>query len=316
MVELDLGTPPVATHLMATSTVALMFQVGARTLGTIPKRLVRLSLSLADVLAGTQPELPPLPSDADGYLVTSLPETRLAGLIDRHVMALVRQRYSRYHVDLAAGEAAWLSGLSSTARTGIKRKAKKLAAANDGLLDVRRYHRAEQFATFYPLARRVSAKTYQEKLLGSGLPADPASVRALSALAEEDGLRAWLVFLQDAPIAYLCCTADGDTLRYTYVGHDPVHSALSPGAVLQVEALRDLFAEGRFARFDFTEGEGQHKRQFSSAGTACVDVLLLRPTLANRSTLLALRTFDAAIALAKRAATVPLVDRLAKKIRR
>ncbi|MBC3943220.1 GNAT family N-acetyltransferase [Sphingomonas albertensis] len=294
----------------------LKFQIGARTLATIPRRLVCVSFSLDAVLAATPPILPPLPGDADGYLVTSLPATMLAGL-DRHgLLAFVRQRYVRYHVDLAAGEAAWLAGLSGSARSGIKRKAKKLAAANGGALDIRRYHDAAAFADFHPLARAVSATTYQEKLLGSGLPDDVASVRHLESLAGEDRLRAWLAFIAGVPVAYLCCTADGKSLCYTYVGHDPAHNELSPGAVLQVEAMRDLFADGRFARFDFTEGEGQHKRQFSTGGTACVDVLLLRPTLGNRATVAALRGFDSAIALAKRAATHPALTKLAKKIRR
>ena len=69
----------------------------------------------------------------------------------------------------------------------------------------------------------------------------------------------------------------GDTVIYAHVGHDPAFNDLSPGAVLQLEAMRDLFDEGGFARFDFTEGEGQHKRQFATGGVACVDLLLLRP---------------------------------------
>ncbi len=298
----------------------LKFQIGARTVATIPRRLVRVSFSLDAVLAARAPILPPLPDDADGYLVTSLPEPMpepmLAGL-DRHgLLAFVRQRYVRYHVDLAAGEAAWLAGLSGSARSGIKRKAKKLAAANGGMLDIRRYHDAAAFADFHPLARAVSATTYQEKLLGSGLPDGPESVRHLASLAAKDGLRAWLLFIAGTPVAYLCCTADGESLCYTYVGHDPSHNDLSPGAVLQVEAMRELFAERRFARFDFTEGEGQHKRQFSTGGTACVDVLLLRRTLANRATVAALRGFDSAIASAKRAATHPVLAKLAQNIRR
>ncbi|RMB34221.1 acetyltransferase (GNAT) family protein [Sphingomonas sp. PP-F2F-G114-C0414] len=302
-----------------TPRIALKFQVGARTLATIPRRLVRVAFSLDAVLApaatATGLVLPPLPDDADGYLVTSLPEPMLAGLDRRGLLAFVRQRYVRYHVDLAAGEAAWLAGLSGSARSGIKRKAKKLAAANGGVLDIRRYHDAEAFAAFHPLARAVSTTTYQEKLLGSGLPDDVVSVRHLGSLAAQGGLRAWLLFIAGTPAAYLCCTADGESLCYTYVGHDPVHNDLSPGAVLQVEAMRELFAGRRFARFDFTEGEGQHKRQFSTAGTACVDVLLLRRTLANRATVAALQGFDSAIASAKRAATHPALAKLAQNIR-
>lgn len=294
----------------------LKFQIGARTLATITRRLVRVSFSLDAVLAATAPILPRLPDDADGYLVTSLPEPMLAGLDDHGLLAFVRQRYRRYHADLSAGEAAWLAGLSGSARSGIKRKAKKLAAANGGALDIRRYHDAAAFADFHPLARAVSATTYQEKLLGSGLPDDAASVRHLQSLAAQDGLRAWLLFIAGVPVAYLCCTADGESLCYTYVGHDPAHSELSPGSVLQVEAMRELFAEGRFARFDFTEGEGQHKRQFSTGGTACVDVLLLRRTPGNRGTVAALRTFDATVTAAKRVAAHPALTGLAKKIRR
>jgi len=305
---------------MMTPRIALKFQVGARTLATIPRRLVRVAFSLDAVLAVTATAtgaiLPPLPDDADGYMVTSLPEPMLAGLDRRGLLAFVRQRYVRYHVDLAAGEAAWLAGLSGSARSGIKRKAKKLAEANGGALDIRRYHDAAAFADFHPLARAVSATTYQEKLLGSGLPDDAASVCHLESLAEQDRLRAWLMFIADTPVAYLCCTADGESLCYTYVGHDPAHNDLSPGAVLQVEAMRELFAGRRFARFDFTEGEGQHKRQFSTEGTACVDVLLLRPTLANRATVAVLRGFDSAIASAKRAATHPALAKLAQNIRR
>lgn len=300
----------------AVQRLPLKFQIGARTLATIWKRLVRVPFSLDAVLAATRPILPPLPDEADGYLVTSLPETMLAGLDGQGLLAFVRQRYTRYHVDLSAGEAAWLAGLSGSARSGIKRKAKKLASANGGALDVRGYHDADAFAQFHPLARAVSATTYQEKLLGSGLPEDAGSVRHLHSLAEEDRLRAWLLFLDGAPIAYLCCTADGESLRYDHVGHDPAHNDLSPGALLQVEALRELFTEARFARFDFTEGEGQHKRQFSTDGIACVDVLLLRPTRANRATVTALRTFDRAMASAKRVATHPMLRRLTNKIRR
>ncbi|WP_380781843.1 GNAT family N-acetyltransferase [Sphingomonas sp. R86520] len=320
---MDIGTSAIAAALIiphaATEMASLRFQVGARTLWAIQRRLVRLSYTLDDVLIGTVPALPILPRDAQGYLVTSMPEALLpdlTALSGKSLLGSVRQRYTRYHIDLSAGAAAWLAGLSANARSGIRRKAKKLAAANGGLLDIRRYHDADAFAVFHPLARKVSATTYQEKLLESGLPDDGGSVRHLVSLAKQDRLRAWLLFLDGTPIAYLCCTAEHSALLYTHVGHDPAHDDLSPGAVLQVEALRDLFTEQDFARFDFTEGEGQHKRQFSTGGTACVDVVLLRRTLANRATLAALRTFDRTIAYAGRAATHAKLKRIADKIRR
>ena len=290
--------------------VALKFQVGARTLASVRRRLVRIGLSLDEVLAGHVPALPA--SDGDGYLVTSLPvdlAERVRG--ERHV-TMVRQRYTRFYTDLTIGHDAWLAGLSGAARATLKRKTKKAAAAG---MEVRAYRTAEAFADFHPLARAVSARTYQERLLDAGLPEDAASVAHLAALAADDRLRAWLLRIDGAPVAYLCCTAQGSALRYDHVGHDPAWSDLSPGTVLHAAAMRDLF-DDRFARFDFTEGEGQHKRQFATAGVACVDLLLLRPTLANRATLAALAAFDGAMAHAKRAARHPRVAALAKRVRR
>jgi hypothetical protein len=319
-----------------TAVLPLKFQVGARTLAAIPRRLVRVPLALADVLAGRAPKLPPLGDDAHGYLITSLPADQLSAVSADGFVAHVRQHYTRYFVDLAAGEDAWLAVLSGNTRSGLKRKAKKLASMPG--FAVRRFRDADEVAAFHPLARAVSATTYQERLLDSGLPTDPAPLLRLATdeqlagltvelietraalhadpLAAADRLRAWLLEVEGVPIAYLCCSADGDTLRYDQVGHDPAHAALSPGTVLQVKAMRDLFAERRFARFDFTEGEGQHKRQLATGGVACVDVLLLRSTIANRLALAALGAFDASMARAKHAAAHPLLARIAKKVRR
>ena len=86
--------------------------------------------------------------------------------------------------------------------------------------------------------------------------------------------------------------------------------------MLQIEALALLFAEQRFAWFDFTEGEGQHKRTLASGGVACRDLLLLRPTLANRAAVLAVGGFDGAMALAKRWAQAPALAGIAKRVRR
>ena len=290
--------------------VALKFQVGARTLASVSRQLTRVALSLDDVLAGAAPVLPA--AGRDGYLVTSLPDAFADAVRGDGLFAVVRQRYTRFYTDLTIGHDAWLAGLSGSARSTLKRKAKKAEAAG---VEVRAYRTADDLAAFYPLARAVSAKTYQERLLDAGLPEDAASVAHLHALAAADGVRAWLLLIGGEPAAYLCCTVQGSALRYDHVGHDPALNDVSPGTVLQAAAMKALF-DDRFARFDFTEGEGQHKRLFSTGGVDCVDLLLLRPTLANRATLAALTAFDGAMARAKRATRHPMLAALAKRVRR
>jgi hypothetical protein len=54
-------------------TVALKFQIGARTLGAITRHLVRIPYSLDDILAHARLDMSLLPKGADGYLVRPCP---------------------------------------------------------------------------------------------------------------------------------------------------------------------------------------------------------------------------------------------------
>ena len=298
---------------MTATAVPLKAQVGARTLFTVQRRLVRVPLSLADALAARCPALPPLDVQADGYLVTALPEEHAGALREAHpsLIAVVRQRYTRYHADLTRGAEGWWAALSSNTRSTLKRKAKRA-----GAVTVHRYRTPDELAAFHAVARGIAAKTYQERLLGAGLPDTPAFRQTMLALAAADSVRAWTLDVAGVPAAYLYCPVRGGDVIYEYVGHDPEFAALSVGTLLHVEAMRDLADEARFARFDFTEGEGQHKRSLSTGGVPCVDLLLLRRTLTNRVLVAGLTGFDRAVDVAKAGVARFGLGDLARRVRR
>jgi len=296
----------------------LKFEIGARTLMAVQRSLARVPLSLDEAREGRLPALVTAADLRDGYLVTSLPEDRQAAMIyaSGGMLPFVRQRYTRYWADLAGSFDDWFAGLSSNTRQQLRRKARKIAAESGGDLDVRAFRTPDEMEAFHDVARRISLRTYQERLLGSGLPDSPEFIAHMLGQAAAGQVRAWLLHVAGEPAAYLYCPIAGDNLIYAYVGHDPAFNDLSPGAVLQLEAMRDLFDEGRFARFDFTEGEGQHKRQLANGGVACVDLLLLRPSLANRLTTVALGSFNRGVAGAKHVVHAAGLERLAKRVRR
>lgn len=304
--------------MTSVAAAALNFRIGARTVLRVKRRMVPVGIGLDAAREGRLPPLPPLPGDAQGYIVTSLPEERLEAMTyaSGGMIGFVRQRYTRYFADLTGTYDAYLAGLSSNARQGVKRKAKKVAQISGGKLDVRRYRTPAELQAFHGIARGIAVNTYQEKLMGEGLPGTPEFVRTMLEKAAADEVRAWLLYIGDVPAAYLYCPALGETLIYEYVGHDPAFNELSPGAVLQMEAFRDLFEEGRFARFDFTEGEGQHKRQYSTGGVACLDLLLLRPSLANRVAIAALGSFNRAVASGKALTEAVGLEKFSKRLRR
>lgn len=296
----------------------LKFQIGARTLMAIQRSLVRVPLTLDDVLADRAPVLPLLPRSAHGYSVTSLPLSQRGAVIAASggMIAFERQRYTRYHADLTIGFEAWMAQMSANARSQLKRKAKRVAAESGGALDVRRYRTPQELEAFHDIARRISMRTYQERLLGGGLPDTSEFLDEMVRMAVAGRVRAWLLFIGGEPAAYLYCPVTGGDVRYEHVGHDPAFNDHSPGSVLMMEAMRDLYAEGNLSRFDFTEGEGQHKRQMATAGVECCDLLLLRPSLANRVTTLALGGFNAGVKGAKAVVGRLGLGGVAKRVRR
>ena len=303
---------------MTAAPLPLRFQIGARTLMAVQRQLVRVPLSLEEAMEGRLPVLPTLDRSAHGYAITSLPADRRDAMAfaGGGMIAFVRQHYTRHYIDLTIGFDAYQASLSGNTRSTIKRKTRKVAEFSGGTLDIRRFRTPDEMTTFHDIARRISLRTYQERLLGSGLPDDDGFLRQMYSGAAANSVRAWLLYVAGEPAAYLYCPVQGGVVRYDHVGHDPAFNDLSPGAVLQMAALGDLFAEGRFSRFDFTEGDGQHKRQFATGGVACIDMLLLRASLVNRLTTVALGGFDRSMALGKRATQKLGLEKIAKRIRR
>jgi CelD/BcsL family acetyltransferase involved in cellulose biosynthesis len=278
----------------------LPFRVGPRTLARVHRRLVRVTMPLEQAIAGAELTLPGLPPRADGYYLRAVPEVQASRLGQASGMrAFVRQSYPRHYADLGLGWDAYLATFSAKTRSSLKRKTRKLAEHCGGSLDLRAYRTPAEIADFYCEARAVSALTYQERLLDAGLP---DALDEMQALAERDQVRGFLLFAHGRAIAYLYAPGAGHALRYEHLGYDPAFADWSPGSVLQLEAMRTLMGEGRFGWFDFTEGDGQHKRTFATGSIPSVDLLLLRPTVANLAAGAALTGLDRAVSFAKRIA--------------
>lgn len=277
---------------------AIDFTLGSRRLLSVARQLSTWAFSLDDVLAGA---LPPTPDGGrDGVRVLSAPTDRLSEVSARFpgFIAGGRQDYRRHYIDMAGGFEAYMARFSGKTRSTLRRKARKLADEAGGYT-VSEHRSPAEIEAFLAAALPLSAKTYQARLLDAGLPEDPAARRAMLEAAEADRMRAFLLHAGGAPVAYLSLPVTGATLVYAHLGYDPEWARLSPGTVLQMDALERLFAEQRYRWFDFTEGEGAHKAMFGTHSAACTSLVLLEPTLANRTLLGARAGFDAGVSGAK-----------------
>jgi len=295
--------PPIAR-------VTIDFTIGARRIAGVERSLSTWRFSLVDVLAaGSGCPLPACPEPGpDGLRVLSAPQAAVPAIKSRFAgfLAGSRQDYPRHYIDMgpagAADFAAYMARFSGKTRSTLRRKARKLAGEAGGMR-ISEHRSPREIEDFLALALPLSARTYQARLLDAGLPDTPEARRAMLEAAEADRMRCFLLHAgtgSDArAIAYLALPVEGRTIAYAHVGHDPDWARLSPGTVLQMEALERLYAEERFSHFDFTEGDGAHKAMFATDCVPSASFVLLRPTAANRALIAARGGFDAAVAGAR-----------------
>ncbi|MBF0613197.1 MAG: GNAT family N-acetyltransferase [Magnetococcales bacterium] len=253
----------------------LKFQIGDLILWHFPLQVAVVQVTLPMLLQeGQQPVTADLEGTNHGVLVRSTPWTATTTLTrEPGGWCYVMGRYQRHAVALQGSFDDYLGSFSAKSRATLRRKVRRFAALSNGEIHWQCYRSEEEMATFLHLARPLAARTYQATLLGAALPTDEAFTRSCLAAAKEGRAWGFLLFHEEEPVAYLYCPQEDGVLLYHYVGHDASLAAWSPGTVLHYLALQRLFAEPTALWFDFTEGEGEHKRLFATHSFPCANVL-------------------------------------------
>ena len=197
------------------------------------------------------------------------------------LIVYIPERYNRFYTRLDQSFEDYKKSFKSKTRSGIQRKVNKFRKLCEGEIDFRVYASANEMQEFLEHATTLSNKTYQTKLLDAGLPTEQEYQAHVLHMAEQNKIRAFLLFKQEKPVSYLLLDAVGDTLVYRYLGYDPAESKTSPGTVLHWLAMENLTNEGQFKYLDFTEGEGQQKRTFGTESIYCANIYWLNKNLKN-----------------------------------
>lgn len=257
--------------------VPLSFRLGEVTLA---KPTIRLLVNTLHFTELKSPALPELPAGVRGALIPSFPvEARKPRLRLREGrLRYVFSQYERFFVDLEQTPDDYLAAFSSKSRSTLKRKVKKFAKLCGGEIDWREYGTPEEMEDYYRMARSVSEKTYQERLLDVGLPAGEGFREEMQRLAERGEVRGYLLFHEEKPVAYFYTPVRDGIVRYEYLGYDPEYGKHSPGVVLQWLLLEKLFVDEKARLFDFLEGETQHKSFFSTGSRLCADLYYFKPS--------------------------------------
>jgi CelD/BcsL family acetyltransferase involved in cellulose biosynthesis len=223
------------------------------------------------------------PKPDRGVLLRSLPvDAPLPTLVRRaEALVYVPKCYRRYMTDMRMDAEAFLSGLSGKSRNTLKRKIRKFEEEFGSPITWREYRDEDEVDEYFATARKVSARTFQERLLDVGLPDTPSFIDQTRAEARRGDWRGYVLQAQGQAIAYVHCPIVRGVALYAFVGFDPAYAQWSPGTILQWLLMERMFADDHVHWFDFTEGEGPHKAFFSTHHWYCADVWVLAPTLRN-----------------------------------
>ncbi len=188
--------------------------------------------------------------------------------------------YRRSTIHLKGTFAAYLEAMPADRRRQLQKKQRKFRDACGGSLRVRVSTTVADLEAFHREAVPLAAKTYQERLFKKGLPQSEAFRADLRDRGARGAARGYLLDGPDGrAIAYLYATIDGPLIAYDFCGYDDDHAKLSPGVVLQLAVIEDLFASNEGAIFDFGEGETRHKETFGTEACSCVDLYFFPKTV-------------------------------------
>jgi len=266
-------------------TFALPFRIGEVTLFQVPLRVLKWRRHFLEIAPETSPGPPPrLPTDTCTIAVdTSRPiVSRLSrfSIVD-DCLRYVTWQYSRQYVRLGGDFAAYEAAFHRKTRATLRRKVRKFAGVREEP-DFRVFRSSGEMIDFWEDARCISARSFQERFLGQGLPDSEAFRKEVAAAADRGDVVGWILYSENRPVAYtLGQSVAPGVIQYGHTGYDPEYRALSPGTVLQYLVIRFLFDEAKFEVYDLCVGEAEHKRLFANEDQLCADVMFFRKTPLN-----------------------------------
>lgn len=229
--------------------------------------------------------------DADFLLIEELDE-------DSHLHRLVRASANdgfridtptgfqeRFWIRMSDEAGAYWSSFSSKSRNAFRRKIKKLGEAQ-----LVRVTQLVQVPDFLDHAHRISQNSWQTRRLGLRVRNNEAELRSFTFLAEQNALRSYLLFCGQTPVAFLIGTQYGGTFRCEELGFDSGWADRSPGLVLLLKILDDLFEVRTPDWLDFGLGEARYKRQFGNHVSRCGSVWIVPPGVRQIATVGYLKT--------------------------
>lgn len=172
----------------------------------------------------------------------------------------------------------YFAKFSSKTRATHRRKIRKLGHALSGELVVERFDSMDRLSEFISSAVDVSRRSYQWYLLGKGLRDVDRFRRQATGAAKHGWLRGYVLKVGERPVAFMVGYQYKGAFLYDEVGFDQELRRFSPGTVLQLLVIDDLYAHDTPRTFEFGV-HGEQKAAFGNETYEAESLFLARRSL-------------------------------------
>lgn len=205
--------------------------------------------------------------------------------IHNKYVCVVDSVYRHYYVKTKGSFDQYLSVKNKKTVSTLMRKVRKIENLSKGGGCFEVYSSATELDEFLTLAIPISEKSYQQRLLGQGLPKTQQFRDDVLAKGSRGEMLGYILKIGDEPVAYNLCPryGGGNRVLYDYTGYNPDFSNYSPGTVLQFKTIEDLFGREGVDYYDLCTGEGAHKNMFSTGFIRCGNIYFFSITIKHLS---------------------------------
>jgi hypothetical protein len=172
---------------------------------------------------------------------------------------------------------------------------------DSGAIRIKRYTNPSDVSEFAEGVSLVSARTWQNRLLGLQYQNDEQARENFRDLADRGLLRGYLLWRDDQPVAFVVGYQYDGVYYYADIGFDPQAAELSPGTVLLFMILQDLHEFNPPTVLNFGVGDAAYKQRFGKVIGSDESILLLRRGFRNRLLISSHGRFMSALNRVKRA---------------
>lgn len=159
----------------------------------------------------------------------------------------------------------YLKQLGARTRADLRANRKRFTAQVRQNYHTKCFRTQAEVPEFVAAATELSRKTYQYRLLGSGLREREALERRYLAASRHGWFRSYILYAAEKPIAFQVGFVYRGRFQAQEIGYDPEWARHHVGIFLHTEIIVDLARDnGTIKEFDFGNGDNLHKKRLST----------------------------------------------------